>query len=175
MSLHIVIDGYNLIRQSPTLSIIEQQSLQDGRDALVERLVSYKKLKHHPITVVFDGAEAHNLMEKRNRRKGIDIIFSRADELADSVIKRLVIREGERAVVVTSDKEVADFAAEHWAATIGSIDFESRLEMATRLDPASADFTEEKQTGWTPTTRKKGPARRRSKRERKSRAKTRKL
>jgi predicted RNA-binding protein with PIN domain len=44
MSVHIVIDGYNLIRQSPTLSAIEHRSLEEGREALLQRLVSYKKV-----------------------------------------------------------------------------------------------------------------------------------
>ena len=109
MSLHILIDGYNLIRQSEALSAMERAGLQEGREALLERLASYKRIKHHPITVVFDGTHAHSPVQGRTRYKGINIIFSRPGELADTVIKRLVTRERERAVVVSSDKEIADF------------------------------------------------------------------
>ena len=175
MSLHIVIDGYNLIRQSKRLSQLEHISLQEGREALVQGLASYRKVKRYPITVVFDGAEAPSLVEKRSREKGIHIVFSRPGESADTVIKRMVRREGERAVVVTSDKEVADFAAAHGAATIDSVEFETKMNMAAQSDLTAADFGGEEHAGWTPTTKKKGPSRRTSKKERRTRTRTRKL
>lgn len=174
MSVHIVIDGYNLIRQSSIFSLIERRSLEEGRVALLECLASYKKVKSHPITVVFDGAGADTHMEQRTRWKGIRILFSRPGELADSVIKRIATLERERAIVVTSDREVADYAAKHGAASIDSIEFENKIRMATHTDPDLMGFSEEEE-GWTPTTRKKGPSRRTSKRDRKSRTKTRKL
>ena len=174
MSVHIVIDGYNLIRQSPTFSVIDRRSLEEGRDVLLECLASYKKVKRHPITVVFDGTGADTHMEQSTRWKGIRILFSRPGELADTVIKRIAARERERAIVVTSDREIADFAARHGAASIDSIEFENKINMATHTDPDLMGFSEEEE-GWTPTTRKKGPSRRSSKRDRKKRTKTRKL
>jgi predicted RNA-binding protein with PIN domain len=175
MSLHIVIDGYNLIRQSKHLSAIERSSLQEGREALLERLVSYRHIKHHPMTVVFDGAYADTPLKARDRYKGINVIFSRPGESADTVIKRLVARERERAVVVSSDREVADAAAQHGAATMGSVEFEGKITIATQVDVFSPDLGDEEERGWTPTTKKKGPSRRPSKRMRKSRSKTKKL
>lgn len=175
MSLHIVIDGYNLIRQSKRLSRLEHTSLQEGREALLEGLASYRKVKHYPITVVFDGAHAHGLADKRSRQKGIDIVFSRPGESADRVIKRLVSRERGRAVVVTSDQDIVNFSAEHGAATISSVEFENKLKMAVQSDLTATDFSEEEHTGWTPTTKKKGPSRRPSKQQRKSLTRTTKL
>ena len=175
MSVHIVIDGYNLIRQSPTLSVVEHHSLEEGRQALLERLISYKKVKRHPVTVVFDGANADHSLETTTRTQGIRILFSPPGELADSVIKRIVTRERERAIVVTSDREIADFATEHGAATIDSPDFERKMDMAAYPDIDQTDSAEQEKEGWEPTTKKKGPSRRTSKRQRKSRGKTRKL
>jgi len=40
MSIHIIIDGYNLIRQSTTLSILDQQDIMLGREALVDMLAA---------------------------------------------------------------------------------------------------------------------------------------
>lgn len=175
MSLHILIDGYNLIRQSEALSAMERAGLQEGREALLERLASYKRIKHHPITVVFDGTHAHSPVQGRTRYKGINIIFSRPGELADTVIKRLVTRERERAVVVSSDKEIADFATMHGAVTMGSLEFENKMEMATQVNPTPADLGQEDLPGWTPTTKKRGPSHRPPKQKRKSRSRTRKL
>jgi predicted RNA-binding protein with PIN domain len=175
MSVHIVIDGYNLIRQSATLSVIEHHSLEEGREALLQRLISYKKVKHHPVTVVFDGANADRPIEARTRWKGIHILFSRPGEVADSVIKRIVTQERERAVVVTSDREIVDFATEQGAATIDSVAFENKMNTAVYTEMNHTAFFDEEGDGWKPTTKKKGPSRRMSKRQRKSRGKTRKL
>jgi len=175
MSVHIVIDGYNLIRQSTTLNLIEHDhSLEEGRQALLERLVSYRKMKHHPMTVVFDGTNADNFMVARSRRRGIHVLFSRRGELADSVIKRIVMRERERAIVVSSDREIADFAAQHGAGAIDCTEFERKMEMATYPDMDQTDSAEIEE-GWKPTTKKKGPSRRTPKRQRKSLVKKRKL
>jgi predicted RNA-binding protein with PIN domain len=175
MSLHILIDGYNLIRQSEDLSAMERASLEEGREALLKRLALYKRMKGHPITVVFDGTHAHNPLQGRSRCQGINIIFSRPGELADTVIKRLVAREGQRAVVVTSDKEIADFATAHGAVAIGSVEFEKKMEWAGRADATPGHLGHEEQAGWEPTTKKKGPSHRPPRQKRKSRSKTRKL
>ncbi|MEN8246931.1 MAG: NYN domain-containing protein [Thermodesulfobacteriota bacterium] len=63
MAVHIIIDGYNLIRQSPELSYLDRQDLQQGREALLGMLAAYKKIKHHQITVVFDGIDAYSLFK----------------------------------------------------------------------------------------------------------------
>jgi predicted RNA-binding protein with PIN domain len=175
MSLHILIDGYNMIRQSEALSAMERISLQVGREALLERLASYKRTRHHPITVVFDGTHAPNPLQRRSRYQGINIIFSRPGELADTVIKRLVTRERERAVVVSSDEEIADFASVHGAVSMGSVEFENKMEITEQVDRTPADFSQEDLPGWTPTTKKKGPSRRPPKQKRKNRSRTRKL
>ena len=133
-----------------------------GRQALLDRLISYKKVKRHPVTVVFDGANANHSLETTTRTKGIRILFSPPGELADSVIKQIVTRERERAIVVTSDREIADFATEHGAATIDSPDFERKMDMAAYHDPDQTDSSEQEEEGWEPTTKKKGPSRRTS-------------
>jgi len=175
MSLHIVIDGYNLIRQSERFGAIERASLQEGREALLESLVLYRRVKHHPMTVIFDGAHADQPLQGRTGHKGINIIFSRPGESADTVIKGMVMREGERAVVVSSDGDVVDFATHHGAATIGSCEFEKKMEMAIHYDVTPAYLAEEEGAGWTPTTKKKGPSRRPPKVRRKSSVRTKKL
>ena len=173
MALHILIDGYNLIRQSPALSAMEYISTEEGRDALLKLLAQYRKVKSHKMTVVFDAAYGNSFAENKMRQRGVTIIFSRKGELADDVIKRMVAKERERAIVVTSDQEIVDFAVRHGAATIDSREFEAKLTMAsyTAVQTEVAD----EESGWSKTTKKKGPARRLPKQRRKSRQKIRKL
>ena len=173
MSIHIIIDGYNLIRQSKRLSILDLQDIQLGRDALVDMLAAYKKIKSHRITVVFDGTTAPQLSQQRDRRKGISVIFSHMGESADRVIKKMARQERQRALVVSSDRDIVQSAAGCGAATVSASDFEQKLTMSLdndRLQPDRNDYN-----GWRPTTKKKGPSRRLSKRQRMNSAKIRKL
>ena len=173
MSLHIIIDGYNLIRQSATLSLLDEQDILLGREALVDMLVAYRRVKSHPITVVFDGQHGPALSPKHHRHKGISIRFSSKGTSADDVIKRMAAREREKALVVSSDREIVDYAASCGAATISALQFEARIGMAAQFD--HHDDESDELSGWTPTTKKKGPARRLSKRQRRNRMKIKKL
>ncbi len=174
MALYIIIDGYNLIRQSNTLSCLDQQDIQMGREALIDSLALYKRIKGHRITVVFDGTDAEAFSQTKDQIKGIDIRFSRIGEQADAVIKQLATRFREKALVVTSDRDVADFAASKGATSISSPEFEERLVMAAYLETKGSDDIQE-DSGWNPTTKKKGPQRRLSKKDRRRKVKLRKL
>jgi uncharacterized protein len=173
MSVHIIIDGYNLIRQSNSFSDIDRQDIQLGREALLDTLVSYRRIKRHKITVVFDGTNAPTFSQPENRVKGIKVKFSRSGELADSVIKRMVSREREKALVVSSDRDVVNFSASKGAATIPSSDFEQKIAMTIYMDKKGVESEDD--GGWVPTTKKKGPSKRLSKRKRRNRIKVRKL
>jgi len=173
MSIHLIIDGYNLIRQSHELSDLDRRSLELGREALLDRLAIYKRLKRHRITVVFDGTNAPAFTQQRGRVKGVEVRFSRKGESADTVIKRMAATEREGALVVSSDRDVVNYAASRGAATVSSSVFEEKVDMAAVINDKDADSDDE--VGWIPTTKKKGPRRRQSKKERRSRVKIRKL
>ncbi len=173
MSIHIIIDGYNLIRKSPALGALDRIDIQQGRDALVDRLAAYKQIKPHRITVVFDGSNTFSFSQSRDYIKGIEIKFSRGGESADTVIKKMVGNQREKALVVSSDKEVVKVAESFGAATISSFEFEEKLAMAEFK--SVKDLDGEDPRGWIPTTKKKGPSRRLSKRLRRNRLKIRKL
>jgi predicted RNA-binding protein with PIN domain len=173
MSIHIIIDGYNLIRQSGFLGSLDSRDIQAGRDALVEMLAAYRRVKRHTITVVFDGSGAPCDCPSRDRIQGVGIVFSRPGELADAVIKRMAAREKEKAIVVSSDQDIIRHSAAFGCTTLSSPVFEQKLMMAAYLNPADPDSDSD--GGWLPTTRKKGPSRRLSKRMRQNQIKTDKL
>ncbi len=166
MNLHIVIDGYNLIRQSRRFSTMDQHDLQAGREALVDALAAYKKVKRYAITVVFDGAAAPLGMLRRDRIKGIEMRFSGPGELADTVIKRIAARERQKLLVVTSDGDIVRWALSVGSAVISAPEFEERLMMAKYLDQKAMGAVDA-YPGWKPTTKKKGPSRRMPKSKRK--------
>ena len=90
-----------------------------------------------------------------------------------AVEKRMPHKEREKALVVSSDREVADSAAANGAATISSQEFEAKIEMAAYFDSPIGEAQDSQ--GWTPTTKKKGPSRRLPKKQRRNRKKIKKL
>ena len=173
MSIHIIIDGYNLIRQSKKLSVLDLQDIQLGREALIDMLARYKKIKAHRITAVFDGTRSPLRSQQRDRQKGITIIFSHTDESADTVIKKIARREGQKALVVSSDLDIVRSVEAQGAAAISAQEFENKLTLASYSE--GIDVDRDSYSGWKPTTKKKGPRRRLPKRQRKARVKILKL
>jgi len=173
MGLHIIIDGYNLIRQSKDLRLLDRQDIALGRETLIARLAAYRKFKPHPITVVFDGSETCGLYAPRDRTKGIHVVFSCGGETADNLIVRMARRERERALVVSSDAAVVRAAEACGATSLESPEFEARMAMAEAL--AGVDGSEEEASARRLSTRKKGEGRRLPKRLRRQRSKTAKL
>lgn len=173
MPLHIIIDGYNLIRRSDRLSALDNQDLQYGRDGLLTSLQAYHRKKRHRITVVFDAADAPGQMQRKGFRNGIEIRFSSKGESADAVIMNMVRHEREKALVVSSDREVSDFSSSQGAAVLTSSAFERKLSEA-EFDGLD-DENDDAYVGWQPTTRKKGPKKKLSRKMRKNRLKIRKL
>jgi len=178
--MHLIIDGYNLIRQSDGLREKERRSLEEGRKALLGLLVPYRRAKRCKVTVVFDGWQDGMGPEERDRHEGITVIYSRRGEKADDVIIRLAEKKGEDIVVVTSDRSVAKAAESRGHTAVSSPDFAARLFMAHEGNGRDGLLPEEEeeQEGAGPApwgTKKKGPSRRLSKKEKQYRARLKKL
>ena len=172
MPLHLIIDGYNLIRQSSYFQEIEARELEAGREALLAALSTYRQARSgHKITVVFDGWDKGGLKESRDRRGGLAVVYSRRGERADEVIKRLLEKDRSRAVVVSSDRELQDYADRVGAAWISAPDFEM-----SHLRKAAAGFPEgDEEMPSAHGTQKKGPSHRAPKRQRQRQQRLKKL
>lgn len=167
--MHIIIDGYNLIRQSDALRRYERFSLEAGRNALIRSVSHYKKQRGHKVTVVFDGWQGGPVEEERDKLSGIDIIYSRKGEKADEVIKRMVKERAEEIIVVTSDRDIADFVSRRGGTTISSQEFDELMGRTKTAPTGHARHTEERSGKEDDGTRggikKKGPSRRLSRRK----------
>jgi uncharacterized protein len=175
MPVHIIIDGYNLIRQSASLKEIDQNDLQLGREALIDRVSAYKRFKGHQITVVFDGSPEFSHFGSAQQEKGIQIKFSKYGETADTVIKRMASREREKALVVSSDHDVARFCASTGATVINSDEFEKKIEFAAIMNVKGETPDSGNVNGWAATTKKKGQGKKLPKKMRRNQKKLSKL
>jgi predicted RNA-binding protein with PIN domain len=169
--MHLIIDGYNLLHVNRSLIRLNSTQLQWERDRLIDQLSAYQKLKPCGITVVFDGWQGGWSTEKRERKGGIEIIFSRLEEKADEVIKRLVKEKGSGAIVITSDRDVARFAERMAVSVISSEQFREKLEVSANKFEDIFEEEEEEGKG----IKKKGLSWRLSKKEKRARAALKKL
>lgn len=123
MPTHLIIDGYNLLGRTGSLS----GHIESARETLLHALAAYRHRKNHPITIVFDGWQQGQPMEQREHRAGVQVIYSKRGERADQVIQRLAREYGADCAVVSSDQEVARSARVSGAFVLGSQEFAMKL------------------------------------------------
>lgn len=148
---YIIIDGYNLIG-------IYHKDLKKEREKLIDSLIEYRKRKDHKLTVVFDGWKTGGGQESQSVIGGIRVIYSRIGDKADSVIKRIISSERREWIVVTSDRDIADYAWATGSIPLSSVDFLNVFEKE-----CPSDFDQEEYEYREP--RRKGNPRRLSKKE----------
>ena len=129
MGLHLLIDGYNLLHQIPEMAFLMKENPEEARQALIKRLQDYQRLRRHKITLVFDAWGQEEPRRKVNI-KGIQVVFTAPGETADDYLKKVAVKEKERAVVVSSDREIRSYVETYGAISITGRDFLQRLEAA---------------------------------------------
>jgi predicted RNA-binding protein with PIN domain len=120
MAQHFIIDGYNLIKQSPLTSrLIPPYSAKGGvnlegaRSSLIRFLAVCRPQGKNKVTVVFDGKPGNTSCAGIGP---VEIIFTQG-ESADDKIKRMVesSKNPKSVIVVTNDREIQYFARAHQA------------------------------------------------------------
>lgn len=134
----ILIDGYNLIRQSERFAEQERRGgLEAGRTALIRALATWRRATGDRVVVVFDGDEGIGFVPGASRQEGVAVIFSRPPDSADDVIEAHVRkRHGKKAVlVVSSDRRILDAARRERVAAMKAEDFEAEMARGTSGGP----------------------------------------
>jgi uncharacterized protein len=128
----ILVDGYNIIKNSSAFRNVETRNFAAARATLVNQLVQrYRHTPHHVI-VVFDG-DGTNEQVSHDRR--IRIIFSRHNETADNVIKRLATEAsaaGREVEMYSNDGEVRYAVARQGGGVHGVDQLTSQLNAPSR-------------------------------------------
>lgn len=60
---YLIIDGYNMIGQSPTLSAIAKENLEEARMQLIDAIANYNAVISDEIICVFDAYDNRVLKE----------------------------------------------------------------------------------------------------------------
>ena len=139
----LIVDGYNVIRQTPPYSHLAETDLDSARVALIADVAAYAQ-GDFSATVVFD---AHNNPRSNglpHQVAGVTVVFSRFGLEADSVIESLAraARErGDDAVVVTSDAQM------QWTVMGGGVGRMSSAEFSGELRDGDALWREHAPAG----------------------------
>ncbi len=116
-----LIDGSNFIGYlSPSL-------LKDPKTkySLASRLFIFQQTKKTRVLLVFDGTADLNLIGKKFQKKSFSVIFPPLDQNADGVIKEIISKQTDlrRFFVVSSDREIKDFAKSKGAKSMSCKEF----------------------------------------------------
>ncbi len=137
MSLHYIIDGYNVIKQ---VRFLMDKKLRGGRDGLLKLIERYRLQGsiRNEVSVVFDGKAD---VISPQIQTSLQVIFSK-NETADEKIKRQVERSSNpRRIVVVSDDKQLTFYCRSLGAKIKSV--KEFLNRALSAKGVRRDMTED--------------------------------
>ena len=105
MKEYLILDGYNVINGWPKIQKVAGVNLDEARLALIDLMAEYKSFKGIEIIVVFDAYLVKGRKKLKERIKGVDVVYTKERETADSYIERLTTELSERnqVSVVTND------------------------------------------------------------------------
>ncbi len=157
---NILIDGYNLIG-------IAHGNLQEARKELIDQLQKYSRVKQHDITLIFDGWKNGQKDQTRTRAARVTVIYSRLGETADVAIRKMLTPDAKPWIVVSSDREIYDYAARKDFAAVSSEEFEVKLFRALHENSDSIPDMQDDGEYESSRARYKGNPHKLSKREKK--------
>ncbi|OQA22214.1 MAG: YacP-like NYN domain protein [Actinobacteria bacterium ADurb.Bin346] len=100
-----IIDGYNFIFNHKKPAKLSSSRLTELRNTLIENLLQFKSYISCDIITVFDARNSENLARNSEISDGIQVIYSKKGETADSIVENIVHSNEnyDRIFVVTSD------------------------------------------------------------------------
>lgn len=113
--MHIIIDGYNVLKQALGSKMVSDSQ----RRAFINMLGKYAEKKNHHIVVVFDGGP--DVWPSQEKDHGILVAYSGIKQSADDEIKKAVLQKP-HVLLVTSDNELKA-VAKHETMIMDSLEF----------------------------------------------------
>lgn len=121
----LIVDGYNIIGSWENLKRLKEKDFGSARDQLVSALAAFYPWCWERIIVVFDGQNF-----AWDFYGGVEVVFTGANESADTLIERLAagLAAGARVEVATSDFAELQAASNLGAAILSAPALAERLK-----------------------------------------------
>lgn len=125
----LIVDGYNMIYAWSSLKELAYEDLSLARDKLIEYLYNYLPYLQHDIWVVFDGYKVKGNIGTKIQKKGLTIIYTKADETADAFLEKSAydLKNQYRLTYATSDALIQNAVFSQGAFRMSARELESRL------------------------------------------------
>jgi hypothetical protein len=104
---YLFIDGYNIINQWQYYKDVSR-NIENSRNKLIELLIEYQAYKGIKVVVVFDAHLVKGSQEKKEKVLGVEVVYTKEHETADSYIEKQLDKIGryEKVQVATSDRAI---------------------------------------------------------------------
>ncbi len=105
---YLLIDGYNIIFAWDELKKIADESLDDARLLLINKVANYQAMKKNNVILVFDAYRVKGEQREVETVHGIKVVYTKEAETADSYIEKTAQKliKDYRVRVATSDSIV---------------------------------------------------------------------
>ncbi|MDF2949013.1 MAG: hypothetical protein K0R07_1039 [Sedimentibacter sp.] len=132
---YLYIDGYNIINQWSYYRDISR-NIANSRNKLIELLVEYQAYRGIKVIVVFDAHLVKGSVEKKEVISGVEVIYTKEHETADSYIEKQLDKIGryEHVQVATSDSAIQQIVISRGGTRI------SAQEMILMLEDTKRDI-----------------------------------
>jgi predicted RNA-binding protein with PIN domain len=132
-----IIDGNNLIGSSPDIPLEDPAA----RRKIIEIVRKFQENKKNSVIIVFDGEPDDAAVYRQPLTEKFTVVYPGFGDSADDEIKRILNRYNyfKDVVLVTSDRELRDYARKKGARIINSIEFHYELKRYYRAQGKKED------------------------------------
>ncbi len=140
----LIVDGYNVIFAWDSLREYAEVDLESARDHLCHILANYAHFTGCRVIVVFDGYKVAGNPGESYDYHGVNVVFTKENEIGDVYIERLIaeIGKNEQVRVVTSDGLIQLTAVSKGVFRMSSAEFEEEI---ARVDAEIAKLIEKQE------------------------------
>lgn len=144
---YLFIDGYNIVNQWSYFKEISK-NIDESRSKLIELLIEYQAYRGIKVIVVFDAHMVKGNLEKREKVEGLEVVYTKEHETADSYIEKQLDKIGryERVQVATSDNSIQQIVLARGGTRISAHEMIVELQNTKKDIRAKTDITRQKGT-----------------------------
>jgi predicted RNA-binding protein with PIN domain len=126
---YLFVDGYNIINQWSYYREMSK-NIENSRNKLIELLIEYQAFKGVHVILVFDAHLVKGSIEKKETVSGLQIVYTKEYETADSYIEKQLDKIGryERVQVATSDNSIQQIVLARGGTRISAHEMIAELE-----------------------------------------------
>lgn len=144
---YLFVDGYNIINQWSYYKDITR-NIENSRNKLIELLVEYQSYKGIKVIVVFDAHLVKGSIEKKEKIAGLEVVYTKEHETADSYIEKQLDKIGRHEIVrvATSDSSIQQIVLARGGTRISAHEMLLELESTKKDIRTKTDKTRQKGT-----------------------------